>query len=223
MAEEIFPALGREGLTQAVERAIRRAILERRLSPGERIVEARLSEALGVSRAPIREALARLEEQGLVVSRIHRGTFVVRLGPHDIREILALRALLEGYAAGCAATRCDPHDLAYLEQLAGAAHDAAIVGNWEATVDRDVEFSARLLEIAGMPRLRRLWSGVVDPLRLLVPNLRRWTGPVLPLTETYSAVLEALRRHDPDGARRAVEAHLEAWEPLWIKAGSHGS
>lgn len=59
MTEGVFPALTRQGLTEAVEQAIRRAILEGRLAAGERLVEARISEELGVSRAPVREALAR--------------------------------------------------------------------------------------------------------------------------------------------------------------------
>ncbi len=219
MSEGVFPALNRQGLTEAVERAIRQAIVEGRLAPGERLVEARISEELGVSRAPVREALARLEQRGLVVSQANRGTFVVRLGPEDVRELFALRALLEGHAAATAATRRTPGDLAYLEQLAESAEEAARVDNLEAAAERDLEFSAQLVELSGLARLERIWHGVADQLRLAAPGLRRVAWVRAP-TGGLREVLEALRGGNPQAARAAVVAHLERWEPLWVRAVS---
>lgn len=217
-SEGLFPTLSRQGLTEAVEQAIRRAILEGRLAAGDRLVESRISEELGVSRAPVREALARLAQRGLVISLANRGTFVVRVGPEDVRELFELRSVLEGYAASRAARR-PAHELAYLEQLAEAAREAARVDNVEAAAERDLEFSAQLVELAGSRRLVQVWQGVADQLRLALPGLARaGTGPAP--VEGLGRLLDALRRHDAKAAAEAVADHLARWQPLWLRAVS---
>ncbi len=218
-SEGLFPVLSRQGLTEAVEQAIRRAILEGRLAAGDRLVESRISEELGVSRAPVREALARLAQRGLVVSLVNRGTFVVRLGPDDVRELFTLRTLLEGHAAARVASSRGPGDLAYLEQLAESAHEAARLDNVEAASERDLEFSAHLVELCGSRRLAQIWQGVVDQLRLAFPGMGR-SGLARAPVEGLRRVLDALRRGDAEAARRAVADHLAEWEILWVHAVS---
>jgi DNA-binding GntR family transcriptional regulator len=220
MTEGVFPALTRQGLTEAVEQAIRRAILEGRLAAGERLVEARISEELGVSRAPVREALARLAQRGLVVSLANRGTFVVRLGPEDVGELFTLRVLLEGHAASCLASAGRLTELAYLEQLAESAQEAARVNNAEAAAERDLEFSAHLVGLAGSRRLLRIWQELSDQLRLALPGLGRLGSPAP--AEGLRRVLDALRTRDPEAARRAMADHLARWRVLWLRAVSEG-
>ena len=105
---------------QVVE-LLREAILSGKLSPGERIVELRLSKQLGTSQALVREALALLERQGLVVKVANRGTFVSRLHACELRELFTLRSVLDALpralppsararatsiASGCSSRRC---------------------------------------------------------------------------------------------------------------------
>ncbi len=220
MTEGVFPTLARQGLTEAVEQTIRRAILEGRLAAGERLVEARISEELGVSRAPVREALARLAQRGLVVSLANRGTFVVRLGPEDVEELFALRVLLEGHAASCLASAGRLTELAYLEQLAESAQEAARVDNVEAAAERDLEFSAHLVALAGSRRVLRIWQELSDQLRLALPGLGR-LGPPAP-AEGLRRVVDALHTRDPEAARRAMADHLACWRILWLRAVSEG-
>ena len=87
-----------KALRDAAVLRIREAILQGRLKPGQRILEADMAQELGISRAPIREAIRQLESEGLVVSRAHRGTYVTTLSSQDAREIFSLRAALEGLA-----------------------------------------------------------------------------------------------------------------------------
>ncbi len=219
MDEGVFPALSRRGLTEAVEQAIRRAILEGRLAAGERLVESRISEVLGVSRAPVREALARLAQRGLVVSLANRGTFVVRLGPEDVEELFALRILLEGHAAGRLASEGRLAELAYLEQLAESAQEAARVDNVEAAAERDLEFSAQLVGLSGSRRLLRIWQELCDQLRVSLPGLSR-VDACAP-AEGLRRVLDALREQDAEAAKAAVADHLGRWRDLWLRAVSH--
>src|SRR5438093_10646173 len=85
--------------------AIRRAIVAGRLAPGERLREVALAKQLGISATPVREALARLQQEGLVQVEPRRGAVVPRLGTHDIMEVYELRELLEANAARRAAER----------------------------------------------------------------------------------------------------------------------
>ena len=90
---------------------IRRAIVEGRYAPGTRLVEQTVSEELSLSRTPVREALRRLEVEGLVLFRRNRGAVVRSAGADDIRDLYELRARLESYAAELAAERGTPGDV----------------------------------------------------------------------------------------------------------------
>ncbi|MDR5694659.1 MAG: GntR family transcriptional regulator [Armatimonadota bacterium] len=218
MRGNIFAAIGREALADAVERAIRDAILSGRLAPGERLVEAKISHELGVSRAPVREALARLEQRGLVVSRAHRGTFVVRLTPEDIREIFGLRRVLEGHALSLAQAHIQPKDLVYLEELTAAMGDAARVGNVEAAMERDLEFHAYLVRLSGSRRLFGMWSNLVDQLRSLSAKFQSLYPDLNLLIESHHATVEALGEGDHQRASRLLQAHLEEAESLLLRS-----
>src|SRR5260221_6939910 len=100
-------------------------ILSGRLLPGTRIVETRLAQELGVSQAPVREALRDLELFGFVVSSPFRGTQVRQILPEDLLEIYPVRAALEGVAARAAATRINEAGLSRLEELIATMREAA--------------------------------------------------------------------------------------------------
>lgn len=218
MRGNIFAAIGREALADAVERAIRDAILSGRLAPGERLVESRISQELGVSRAPVREALARLEQRGLVVCQANRGTFVVRLTSDDVREIFGLRRVLEGHALALALARIQPKDLVYLEELTGAMLDAAKVGNVEAAMERDLEFHAYLVRLSGSRRLFAMWSNLVDQLRSLSVKFQSIYPDLGPLVKSHQTTIEALGKGDHPRAARLLQVHLEEAESLLARS-----
>ena len=97
--------------------SIREAILNGRLAPGARLIEDDLATMLNVSRGPIRQALARLQQEGLVIHEAHRGASVAQVSPADISEIYSLRTALERLAMECAARRAAPGDLAPMEAI----------------------------------------------------------------------------------------------------------
>ena len=104
-------------LTQLVVEALRERILTGKVQSGERLVEGRLSEELGVSRMPVREALHTLAAEGLVTIEPRRGASVTSFGVDQVRELVEVRATLEGLNAKLAAKRHDPAQLAALEKI----------------------------------------------------------------------------------------------------------
>ena len=105
-------------LRDVVFENLREAILEGKLKPGQRLMEVQLAEQLGVSRTPIREAIRKLELEGLVVMLPRKGAYVANMSFKDLIDVLEIRASLEGLAASLAAERRRDEDIEELEKLA---------------------------------------------------------------------------------------------------------
>ena len=139
---------------------MRAAIVENRYPPGQRLVEQRIAEELGLSRTPVREALRMLEAEGLVVSERNRGAMVRPLSPTEVVDLYGLRIRLESYAVEVATERATEAELGELV----AAADA--FGEVRRTVDVDTVEGVRLLHEAN----RRFHDG--DPRRRPPPPAR---------------------------------------------------
>ena len=113
------PLPGRKSATREVYLRLRDAIVSGALAPDMRLYEQRLAADLGVSRTPVREALAMLDAEELVVSESNRGTVVRRISYEEVRETYEVRAEVEGYAARLAAARISPRQIGDLKALDG--------------------------------------------------------------------------------------------------------
>lgn len=122
MSLSVQPLAGDDG--DAVYTQVRRGVVEGRYPPGSRLVEQRLAEEFQVSRTPVREALHRLEAEGLVTFERHRGSQVRDFSADDIADLYDVRARLEGYGAELAARRATEADNAELRRAAWAFDDA---------------------------------------------------------------------------------------------------
>ena len=98
-------------LRDVVFENLREAILEGELKPGQRLMEVQLAEQLGVSRTPVREAIRKLELEGLVIMLPRKGAYVANMSLKDIIDVLEIRASLEGLAASLAAQRMSSDDI----------------------------------------------------------------------------------------------------------------
>src|SRR5688572_13387903 len=138
-----------EPLSAIVLRTLREAIVEGRLAPGEAINEAQLSRQLGVSRAPVREALRWLEKDGLVANVPYRGAIVTPLTERSVKELQSFRRLLEVFAAEQVIARATDADIASLEALVAAIERCAESGDLHCMNDADVRFHTRIIELSG--------------------------------------------------------------------------
>lgn len=147
---------------------IRQAIVEGRYQPGQRLIEQRIAEEFALSRTPVREALRRLEAEGLVQSEPNRGASVRDLTIDDLSDLYGLRARLEAYAAELAATRIEPDQVAELD-AAIADFDAALAADQyddlEVTrviADANRRIHATILAAAQHDRLGQMLERTVD-------------------------------------------------------------
>ena len=203
----VIPRSG-NSFSDRVERALRDRILHGEVAPGERLNEVEIAGELGVSRGPIREALQRLASDGLVELQAHRGAFVRRLGPAEVRDLFEVRMALETTAARLAAQRATDAQLADLDALVHAG--AEPIGHADVRFQGARDLHARLAEATGNPALAAHLTLVNEELRLL----RTRSGEVPARAEhavaEHAAIVAAVRAGDADGAAAAMEAHLRS-------------
>jgi DNA-binding GntR family transcriptional regulator len=195
-------------LSDAALVTIREALTSGRLRPGERLLEEDVARQMGISRAPVREAFRQLELEGLIVSRPHRGTFVVTLTPADAREVYSLRAALEGHAAFSVCHSATDAELRELLDLARAMQAPAEANDLCGLVERDFRFHKRLCELTGQTRLMRMWDSISTQIRAFITMTQRMYLPLLEISRRHVAFAEALGRREAETARSLIVADI---------------
>jgi DNA-binding GntR family transcriptional regulator len=202
---------GDRSLSREVYAQILDAVRRGDLKPGERINESDVARRLGISRTPIREAISRLCQDGLLTYVPRRGAFLARPTPADIEEIEVARSLIEGFTARLASQRITPADVMRLEALIDDMAAAARAGDWLGAIQTNARFHETVVGLSGNRLLTRMWSSL-DPLRWL-------QGPVVQpgeiasdedLVSRHRLLMEALASGNPGVAERAFKEHIGA-------------
>jgi DNA-binding GntR family transcriptional regulator len=188
--------------------ALRQALVSGALRPGERVNEAEIARQMQISRAPIREAIRQLEQEGLLESVPRRGTFVVALSRDDVEEVYTLRADVEARAIRRAIPRLSPGDLETLATLVETMEAAATAGDVAQLLETDTQFHRVLVEAAGWARLRKIWESLHPQTLTLytLTTLTDWTP--LDHARRHAPLLSAIRAGDPDLAAAAIQDHI---------------
>ena len=189
------------------------AIVNARYAPGVHLKEEELSTTVGVSRTPIREALRRLANEGLVAFSKNQGTFVEKFTDEDVEEIFQLRAMLEAYGARRAATRIDDEAISRLvtlteelEALRDAKQDADYVPRFN---QLNADFHHIILDAASSGRLEAMLETIID-IPLILMKHYNWQGLVdLDRScQQHREMIAALRARDADWAGSLMHAHV---------------
>lgn len=199
-----------EFLVDKAYELVRNAILRNDLKPGDQLSEASLSEQIGISRTPIREALKRLEQEGMIEIVPRRGAFVTGISAEDITEIYQLREALECYAIQFVTEYGDPAELDRL--IADFEQSFRWIEAGE--IDKVNEADTRLHRyIAHSSRNRRLIE-TVDQLLSQIVRLRSMTatvpGRLMHQAEEHLQIVHALKTGNVDEAREGLRTHLRS-------------
>lgn len=209
MGDELLPVIDPKTINNIVRDKLREAILKGVFKPGERLRQQDIARRLGVSRIPVREALQRLEGEGLVKILPYKGATVAEFTMRDVREIFFLRGLLEGAAAKLAAVRMTPEViddlkilLAQMEELIG--HDPGV----QTLADINAKFHETIYKQANSPKLynmiKELWMSFPKS-SLLFPRDR---APVS--LHEHQEIVDALSTGDAERAEALVRLHVES-------------
>jgi len=189
---------------------MRRLILSNAWAPGFQATEQEAANYLGMSRTPVREAMQRLHQEGLVAVVPRHGLRVLPISPEDMREIYEILTSLEATAAGLAAKRgLDPAAYDALDAATGRMEAALAADDLNAWAEADERFHATLLDLCGNPKLKAVVVNFWDRAhRARMITLRLRPKPVAS-TREHAELVDAIRRRDPDAARELHRQHRE--------------
>jgi DNA-binding GntR family transcriptional regulator len=188
---------------------VKRRIMMNELKPGEALTELGLARGLGCSQGTIREALFRLQEDGLVTRAGRRGTTVTRLDPDEAQEILALRRRIETRGALKAVLSVDDEALARLEALELEMEGAAREDDEPRLTELDISFHQMLFGLSGLEALEQILTRCMlhaHRWRLWAPSHRR---PLLDTARRHRPITAKLAARDGEGLAEAIGHHID--------------
>lgn len=191
-----------------VRRAILEGIRSGRYQPGEHLRETEVANWLGVSRTPVREALRRLEAEGLLNFESWRGVVVADLDRQQVSELYAMREVLEGAAARLAARHIDDTEIELLDLL--LERSAAAADSPEAQAEINKQLHETIYCAAHNRYLLQTLEQQRNALALLRGTTFALPGRAESALAEHRAVVDAIRRRDPEGAEAAARAHIKA-------------
>ena len=196
-----------ERLVHEATEILREAIVSGQLPPGGRLIQERLAQELGISRTPLREALLRLEQQGLVASAGRRGLAVASLSPEIVLDTMDVRGNLDTLAARWAVERMSTRELSQLRGVHERARRCIVDWQPEAWLSANIEFHLHIVRGAHSPPLERAMPVGRMPVRLLVSNAYFEHGQAQVDFAEHQQILEALEARDPERVVAATEVH----------------
>ncbi|MFD3436772.1 GntR family transcriptional regulator [Streptomyces sp. NPDC058685] len=187
---------------------VKQAVLDRRYEGGTLLTEGELADAVGVSRTPVREALLKLEVEGLIKLYPKKGALVLAVSAQEIADVVETRLLVEEHAAR-KAVPAPPQLLARLEELLEQQKRQVQEGDLAAVAVTDRCFHAEIVRSGGNEILSRLYDQLRDrQLRMGVAVMHAHPDRITKNVAEHSEILEALRAADPDRAAALVHRHV---------------
>ncbi|MFC0212994.1 GntR family transcriptional regulator [Paenibacillus chartarius] len=147
-------------LTEYVYSTLKRQIMKGELPPGYRLIVLDLTKAFGVSQAPVREALERLKQEGLIVGKTNKGSAVSEITPQEIRDIYELRQLIEGHALRATMNVLTAQDIEHLENIVKGMRESVDNGDPFRLVELDMDFHGYFYERSGNALFLDIWNRI---------------------------------------------------------------
>lgn len=196
-------------LRDVVFHTLRQAILKGELQPGERLMEMKLAETLGVSRTPIREAIRKLELEGLVVMIPRKGAAVANITEKDTKDVLEVRRTLEMFAVEVACERITSEQLEALKEAAKAFEASKGSMDFIRIAETDMKFHEIIYEATQNERLMQMLNNLRE-------NMYRYRIEYLKdpnyydsLVREHREILNAIETGDKEHARMCMRAHID--------------
>jgi DNA-binding GntR family transcriptional regulator len=204
-----LPQLAPSSIRHRVLAALRTAIVEGHLKPGQRLMEEHICAQMAVSRGPVREAMRELELEGLIISAPYKGAEVLDISDREVTQLLIpVRLILEEYGFRWAATTATDSDIAELTAIIERMAHAARLADVEGVVAADIDFHDTVLKISGQIHCLQIW-------RMLSPRIRayfvrqRHTKPNLDAElQEHRMLLEDFKSRDVERIHARLRKHI---------------
>jgi DNA-binding GntR family transcriptional regulator len=195
-------------LVNQAYKELKRVILEHQISLGGKLNEGEFAAALGISKTPVREAINRLEKEGLVEILPQRGAFVVQFSEKDIFELFLIRENLEGLAARLAAERINEENLVKLESYIQGFKEPFAEKEIQRYAKEDFKFHQNIVMLSDSQRLIKLISTLYDHIRMFRLTTIGLSDRMKVSLEEHHLIVEALRVRDAEGSDQRVRQHI---------------
>lgn len=204
-------------LRDVVFNTLRQAIITGEFVPGERLMEIALANRLGVSRTPVREAIRKLELEGLVVMIPRKGAEVARITEKDLRDVLEVRSSLEELAAGLATERLDDDSREKIKTALDNFREAITTGDNPKIADCDVEFHDTVFEATQNKRLIQIINNLREQIYRYRLEYVKDTEYHVVLMKEHEELVDAMFSGDKKGAQEIMKRHIDNQEETVIK------
>ena len=202
-------------LRESVYLSLRKAILTGALEPGERLTEIRLGKMLGTSRTPIREAIHRLAEEGLVAIARGSGARVAKITEQELQEVMEIRSAMDQLCARLASRRITEDGTALLQKALEEFNRAILHGGQLEIADADVAFHDVIYDAAGNSKIQGILRGLADNIYRYRYEFIRDDVHYENLLREHKEICEAIVARDEDRASEAARVHIERqWESI---------
>ena len=202
--------LQRTTTPEGVYRVLRAVILDGTVPPGGQLRERDIADDLGISRSPLREALTRLEEEGLIVKVPVRGAFVVEVSAQEVAEIASIRLLVEPYAVELAVEALRGAERSRLMQTIDELQRATETNDIPASIDAHLGFHRLFYDLSGHRILRSLWNGWESKLRLYLTVDHRSYNDLHDVAVEHEKLATIALEGDMDVFRRELAQHFQS-------------
>ena len=212
-------------LSDRIYLRLRDQVMTGALEPGQRLVESQIARDFGVSQAPIRDALKRLANDGLIIQPPRRGSFVASVDEAEARRIYKTRELLEPYAAKefAAVARDVDHEL--LRTIVQKMHEAAASNDLPRLVDFDVQFHRTIYHGSNHPLLPRIWTSFEHLMRIFTPRSNRLRyNSLSEIADTHVVLLDAIEAAEADRIEKEFVLHVtDVWRRIERDTSDHAT
>ncbi|NJD01784.1 MAG: GntR family transcriptional regulator [Ruminiclostridium sp.] len=205
-------------LREVIFNTLREAIIVGELKPGERLMEVQLAEKMGVSRTPVREAIRKLELEGLVDMLPRKGAHVADLSVKDIMDVLEVRSTLDGLASMLSAERITDEELKDLKHVQTQFIGYVEKENLQGSIKKDVEFHDVIYRSSRNDKLIQIANNLREQVqRFRVIYIKDYSS-TRELIKEHADILDGIAGKDPELARKFAQKHIINQEEAIIKA-----
>lgn len=199
-------------LRDVVFQTLRQAILNGELQPGERLMEVQLAQRLGVSRTPVREAIRKLELEGLVIMVPRKGAEVASITEKNLRDVLEVRKALEELAVRLACERMEESKFQMFDKQNESFAQALKKGNLTEITHRDVEFHEIIYMAAGNERLQQMLNNLREQMYRYRMEYIKEEKHHSKLMQEHCEIAAAVKVRDVERAQKAIREHIDNQE-----------
>jgi len=200
-------------LRDLVFKNLRNSILNGDFYPGQRLMEIQIAQSLGVSRTPVREAIRKLELEGFVVMLPRKGAYVADISLKEIKEVLEVRASLEGLAAYLATDRISEDEIKHLEKIVKSmSKDLSM----EEFLMKDVEFHEYISKASSNKKLHSIINSLWEQVYRFRVTYISDDENIANIIKEHKLILEAIKSRNSSMAKRYAKEHIEKSEKFII-------